>query len=181
MGKEGRGALEPPLDQRDLTEKSDIERQRHTAVASTGQTLRGGHEKSIAGTRCQFGIKANLENLPHVFLLKISIRQDPKESSRLSPKIQNIGHFSLVSLSPHTRLRPGTERIRQGEGRWSRPSKGAVERSDLTKKFEVRKSHAEAETKKARCQSLSSQIRTSLYKFFLRRWFISRQNATKAE
>ena len=51
---------------------------------------------------------------------------------RIPPKIQEFAHFSLVSLSPPTRSRPGAERIRQGEGRLSHPPKTALERSYLT-------------------------------------------------
>ena len=40
---------------------------------------------------------------------------------RILPEIQKYAHFSLVSLSPRTRSRPGAERIRQVEGRLSRP------------------------------------------------------------
>ena len=51
-------------------------------------------------------------------------------------KIQHFSNLSLVSLSPHSRPRRGAERIRQDEGRWSRPPKTALERSDLTEKFQ---------------------------------------------
>ena len=54
----------------------------------------------------------------------------------------------LVSLSLHPRSSRGAERIRQDKGRWSRPSKTALERSNLTEKFQFQESHAEAETKK---------------------------------
>ena len=47
-------------------------------------------------------------------------------------KIQNFARFSLVSLSIHPLSGRGAERIRQGEGRCSRPPKTALERSDLT-------------------------------------------------
>ena len=51
---------------------------------------------------------------------------------RIPPKIQEKPHFSLVSLSVYPRLRRGAERIRQGEGPWSRPPKTAFERIYLT-------------------------------------------------
>ena len=60
--------------------------------------------------------------------------------------MQNFARFSLVSLSIHPRSLQ--ERIGQGEGRWSRPAKTTLERSDLTEKFQFRESHTEAETKK---------------------------------
>ena len=62
--------------------------------------------------------------------------------------IQPFCNFSLVSFSPHPRSRRGAEQIRQGEGRWSRPPKTALERSHLTEKFPFREYHTEAETKK---------------------------------
>ena len=36
----------------------------------------------------------------------------------------------------------------QGKGRWSRPPKTALERSDFSEKFQFRESDTEAETKK---------------------------------
>ena len=63
-------------------------------------------------------------------------------------KIQHFCNFSLVSLSVYPRSRRGAGRIRQGEGRRSLPPKTALERSDLTEKFQFQKSHTEAETKK---------------------------------
>ena len=58
---------------------------------------------------------------------------------RIPPKVHFFGHFSIVPLSPHPHSRRGLERIRQGEGRWTRPSKTALERSDFfaTEKFPV--------------------------------------------
>ena len=46
---------------------------------------------------------------------------------RIPPKIQKFAYFSLVSLSPRTRSRPGAERIWQGGGRLSRPPKTVIE------------------------------------------------------
>ena len=98
-----------------------------------------------------------------IYSFNLSIRQNPNISWRVPPKIYFLVHFSLVSLSPHTRSRPGAERIRQGEGRWGRPSKTALERSDLIEKFEVREFHTKAETKKAPRQYLSSKKNTLFY------------------
>ena len=53
-------------------------------------------------------------------------------SGEYRPKYKNKAHFSLVSISVYPRSRRGAERIRQGEGRWSRPPKTALERSYLT-------------------------------------------------
>ena len=63
-------------------------------------------------------------------------------------KHKKTSHFTRVALILHPRSRRGSERIRQGEGRWSRPPKTALERSDVTEKFQFRESHTKAETKK---------------------------------
>ena len=57
------------------------------------------------------------------------------EGSRVPPQnTKKKTHFSLVSLSVYPRSHRGAERIRRGEGRWSRPPKTALKRSDLTEK-----------------------------------------------
>ena len=43
-----------------------------------------------------------------------------------------FSNLSIVSLGVRPRSRRGTERTRQGEGRWNRPPKPALERSYLT-------------------------------------------------
>ena len=93
---------------------------------------------------------ANLETMSCqvLFYQPLHVHQDPENNSRVPFKIHPFAHFSLVSLSVHPRLRQGAERIVQGEGRWSRPPKTALERSDLTEKLQFRESHTEAETKK---------------------------------
>ena len=92
--------------------------------------------------------------------INLSIHQDPKINST----VQNIKkeHFSLASISPHPRSRRGADLTSQGEGRWSRSSKTALERSDVTEKFQFRESHTETETKKPLTESLSSQKHQSL-------------------
>ena len=82
--------------------------------------------------------------LAKLFCINLSIHQDPKNNWRVPIKIQNFARFSLVSISIHPRSRRGAERIRQGEGRRSRPSDTALERSDLSEKFQFRESHTEA-------------------------------------
>ena len=66
------------------------------------------------------------------FAFKLCICQDPKIARAYTAQIQKFAHFSLVSLSPRTRSRPGAERIRLGERRLSRPPKTALERNYLT-------------------------------------------------
>ena len=80
--------------------------------------------------------------------LHTHVHQDPKNNWRVPFKIHFFARFSLISLSIHPRSRRGAERLRQGEGRWSRPQKTALERSDFTEKFQFRASHTKAETKK---------------------------------
>ena len=98
-----------------------------------------------------------------MYLFKLRRRRDPSKGSRVPPKNTFFSNFSRFSLSPHTRSRRGANRIRQGEGCWSRPSKTALERSDLTEKFQFREPHTEAETKKTPGQSLSYQKHESFY------------------
>ena len=103
---------------------------------------------------CQFGNK----RFPMCFRSSSAyICQGPKTPRAYTVQKPNVASFSLVSLSPHTRSRPGAERIRQGEGRLSRPPKPAVHQSDLTEKFQFRESHTEAETIKLLTKSLSPQ------------------------
>ena len=82
------------------------------------------------------------------YFINLSIHQDPITNWRLPFKIQNFAHFSLVSLNVYPRSRRGAEGVRQGDGRWSRPPKTTLERSDSTEKFQFRESHTEADTKK---------------------------------
>ena len=79
--------------------------------------------------------------------LHTHLHQDPTNNWRVPFKIHLFARFSLVLLSIHPRYRRGVERIRQGEGRWSRPPKTVLDRSDLNEKFQFRASHTEAETK----------------------------------
>ena len=90
------------------------------------------------------------------------VKMQPKVRDYLI-KIQNFSNFSLVSLSLHPRSRRGAERIRQGKGRWSRPPKTALERSDLSGKFQFRESRTEVETKKTPDQIPVPSKEESLY------------------
>ena len=75
------------------------------------------------------------------------VKVQPKPRDYLL-KIQQVCNFSLVSLSIYPRSRQGVERIGQGEGRWSLPPKTALERSELTEKFQFREPHTDAEATK---------------------------------
>ena len=65
-----------------------------------------------------------------------------RSEEKLKSTVQNtiFARFSLISLSIHPRSRRDAEQIRQGEGRWSRPPKTALEHSDLAEKFQFRAS-----------------------------------------
>ena len=103
-------------------------------MCTIGQTLRGltmkqvwwGRNKKPIWKWCQLGKKCF-----SIWLFRSSSAY-AKIKKILGPEIQKLAHFSLVSLSPRTRSRPGAERIRQGEGRLSRPPRTALERSYLT-------------------------------------------------
>ena len=107
--------------------------------------------KLVSERRCREIIRRNFSIIFHVLFVQALYMPRSNNSSmqHIPPKIHFFGHFSLGFLSPHPRPRRGAERTRQGEGRWSRPSKTALDRSDFTEKFQVRESHTEAETKKS--------------------------------
>ena len=71
-----------------------------------------------------FGNDANFANHPGVAVIKIQ----PK-SPKFLLDMRYFCNFSLVSLGIRPRSRRCAERTRQGEGRWSRPPKAALERS----------------------------------------------------
>ena len=60
-----------------------------------------------------------------------NIKLQPKSPEFLLD-MRYFRNFSLVSLGIRPRSRRCAERTRQGEGRWSRPPKPALERSYLT-------------------------------------------------
>ena len=120
------------LEQRYLTVKSDIERRRHSGPTTTGQTLRGVTMKKVwwDEIRSQLWNDANLEMnvFPYVvFVQALLMPRSTNSSGVYCPKYKT--YFSLVSLSPRTRFRPGAERVRQGEGRLSRPRRTCFIRS----------------------------------------------------
>ena len=104
-------------------------------------------------------------------LLRYAVVADVKIQPKARDYLLKIHHFcsfSLVSLSPNPRSRRGSERIRQDEGRWSRPPKTALERSDLTEKFQFRESHTEAETRKTPNQiPVPSKKRIIIYSVYI--------------
>ena len=76
---------------------------------------------------CQF---ANV--VAYLFVQALHMPRSNNSSGVYRPKYKKKAHFSLVSLSVYSRSRRGAERIRQGEGCWSRPPKTALEGSYLT-------------------------------------------------
>ena len=77
--------------------------------------------------------------------------------------MQHFCNVSLVSLSVYPRSRRGAEWIRQGKVRWSLLPKTALERSDLTEKFQFLEFHTEAETEKLLTKFLSPKKKESFY------------------
>ena len=109
-------------------------------MCTVGQTLRGVTMKKCGRDelRSQLGndVDLDINVFPYVFFVQLKalhMAKSKNSSGVYRPKYKKIAHFSLVLLSPRTRSRPGAERIRQGEGRLSRPPKTALERSYLTK------------------------------------------------
>ena len=117
-----------------------------------------------------FGTKydANLEimSCPRFRLSTSPYTCTSRPEEHLESTVQNtiFARFSLVSLSIHPRSRRSAERIRQSEGRWSRPPNTALEQSDLTEKFQFRESHAEATTKTYPDQIPERRIIIYMYK-----------------
>ena len=79
-----------------------------------------------------FGNDANFVNHPGVAVIKIQ----PNFPEFLLD-MQYFCNFSLVSLGIRPRSRRCAERTRQGEGRWSRPLKAALERSYIRPRIPV--------------------------------------------
>ena len=98
----------------------------------------------------------NFGNHPDAADVKIQLK-----SQDYLIQIQYFCNFSFVSLSIHPPSRQGAERITQGQGRWSRPLKTALERRDWTEKFQFRASRTEAGTK----ELLTEWIRMIIYLF----------------
>ena len=79
-----------------------------------------------------FGNDANFVNHPGVADIKIQ----PK-SPKFFLDMRYFCNFSLVSLGIRPRSRRCAGRTRQGEGRWSRPPKAALERSYIRPRIPV--------------------------------------------
>ena len=86
------------------------------------------HRKIQNINQLPFGNDANFVNHPGAADIKIH----PK-SPEILLGMRYFCNFSLVSLGIRPRSRRFAERTRQGEGRWSRPPKPALERSYSTK------------------------------------------------
>ena len=101
--RKGEGCWSRPPNKK-IWPRNPISKRHDTAVPTIGQTIRGGHDKKRCRdeVKCQIGNYAKLDFFPIVYFFNLSTRQDPKKNSRVSPKIQNLGHFSLVSLNPVT-------------------------------------------------------------------------------
>ena len=76
-----------------------------------------------------------LEMMPILLIIHWQALQTLRYNQNLPKFLLDMRYFcnfSLVSLGIRPRLRRCAERARQGEGRWSRPPKPALERSYLT-------------------------------------------------
>ena len=102
-------------------------------------------------------LDANLKMLPLIYSFKLYICQDPRIARAYTAQTTKKTHFSLVSFSVYPRSRRSAERIRQGEGRWSRPPKTALERRDLTEKSSSENPILRPRRKKKLTKSLSPQ------------------------
>ena len=85
------------------------------------------NSKHYNSNKLPFGNYANFVHHPCAADIKIQ----PKSPEFLLD-MRYFCNFSLVSLGLRPRSRRCAERTRQGEGRWSRPPKPALERSYLT-------------------------------------------------
>ena len=84
-------------------------------------------------------LDANLEIMPTwklslFYSFKLTYAKIQEIARAYTAQTTKKAHFSRVSLSVYPRSRRGAERMRQGEERWSRPPKTALERSYLTEK-----------------------------------------------
>ena len=134
--KEGRGALEPPPKTSTCSIRSslaDVEQNKQTLkpcrrqAKQTLESMPPHNSKHYNSNYLPFGNFANFVNHPGAADVKIQ----PKSPEFLLD-MRLFCNFSSVSLGIRPRSRRGGERTRQGEGRWSRPPKTAVEISYLT-------------------------------------------------
>ena len=106
--------------------KDELER------STTGIITRAQALQTSSKTNTREYTTAKFKNLATIYRLEMrpiveiiqtlqTLRYNRSRNSIL--KIQYFCNFSLVSLSIHTRSRRGAQRIRKGEGRWSRPPK----------------------------------------------------------
>ena len=111
---------------------------RHTAVTSSSYDRASAWRRPRKKTSSGRNLYANLEMTPiwkccHLLFVQALqyICQDPRIARAYTAQNTKKAHFPLVSRSVYPRSRRGAERIRQSEGRWSRPPKTALERSYL--------------------------------------------------
>ena len=79
-----------------------------------------------------FGNDASFVNHPGVADIEIQIK-----SPKFLLGMRYFCNFSIVSFGIRPRSRRCSERTRQGEGRWSRPPKAALERSYIRPRIPV--------------------------------------------
>ena len=124
-------------------------------VATLGQALRGGHEKSIAGKkfRDQFGNDANLNMLSltsSIYLFKLCIYMPSSKNSsgvyRPKYKKKNALLACLAQRLSVFTSTCGTDTA--GQGALEPPAEDGARTKSFDGEFQLRESHAEAETKK---------------------------------
>ena len=106
---------------------------------------------------------------------KYNMPRSKNSSDVYRPKYKKKAHSSLVLLSVYPRSRRGAERIRQGEERWSRPLKTALERSYLTENSSSESRILRPRRKKLLTESPPKRISyISLYFYMIttRKWYI---------
>ena len=109
----GRGACQPPPE--------DVFHSFKPCRRQAKQTLESMPPQNSKHYQLLFGNDANFVNHPGAADVKIQTK-----SPEFLLDMRYICNFSLVSLGIRLRSRRGAERIRQGEGRWSRPPKPAL-------------------------------------------------------
>ena len=128
----GRGAFEPPPLRRvsfvqALQTSSKTNKRSSPADAKQNKRSRVCHRKIQNSSNYRLEMMPIFVNHPDATDIKIQ----PKSPEFLLD-MRCFCNFSLVSLGIRPRSRRCAERTRQGEGRWSRPPKPALERSYLT-------------------------------------------------
>ena len=139
--------------------KYELERST-TGIITRAQALQTSSKTNPRGyTTAKFKTLATTHRLEMMIIFEIiqtlqTLLLDTIELARLPPQIHFSCNFSLVSLRIHPRSHRGAQRIRKGEGRWSRPPK--------TLTCFIRSSPADVkQDKRTNAQSLQTSSKTN--------------------